>query len=133
MVSKQKILLWFYLATPVFFLLDILFQWDFRISFLDNHTGWKMLYYAFCFAIGYMMWKLPALEYLLGTIEGGVNMLLLTLSVMLPYFDAIDSISSGLNVDKPLNTFAVTNYIITGAFLLISMELRKSKNITDSF
>lgn len=79
------------------------------------------------------MWKLPALEYLSGTIEGGINMLLLTLSVMLPYFEAIDSISSGLDVDNPLNTFGVTNYIITGAFLLISMELRKSKNITDSF
>jgi len=130
MINRQKVLLWFYLATPVFFLLDILFQWDVRVSFLDDNIGWKTLYYIFCFGIGYMMWKIPSLEYVFGIIEGGVNMLLLTLSVMLPYYAAIDAISSGSEVSNPLNTFSVINYIISGIFLLISIELRK-KNTTD--
>jgi len=128
MFTKQKIILWFYLITPAFFLLDIMFSWDFRVSFLDDHLGWKIFYYAFCFVIGFLMWKLPSLEYVLGVIEGGVNMLLLTLSVMLPYYDAIDAISSGKTVDNPLNTFNVLNYIISGSILIMSMQLRKTND-----
>ena len=124
MINKQKMILWFYLATPVFFLLDMLFHWDIRVSFLDEHNNWKVIYYIFCFGIGFLMWKLPALEYVFGIIEGGVNMLLLTLSVMLPYYDAIDAISSGGTVSNPLDTFSIINYMISGTFLILSMQLR---------
>ena len=124
MASKQKLLLWFYLITPVFFLLDSLFGWNIRISSLDNYPGWKMLYYLFLLCIGLLMWKWQILEPILGLIEGGVNMLLLTLSVLLPYYAAIDAISSGQTIEKPLDAFSIINYLVSGLFLFISMQLR---------
>ena len=126
-IDKKTALLWFYLATPVFVLLDLLFEWDMRVSFMDEHTGWKYLYYLFCLGIGLVMWKLPALEAILGILEGGVNMLLLTLSVMLPYYAAIDTISSGQEVQNPLDNFSIVNYLLSGFFLLISMRMRNVK------
>jgi len=127
MISRQQLLLWFYLATPVFYLLDIIFGWDLRISFLDDRPGWKFAYYLFCMGIGLLMWKWRILEPILGIIEGGVNMLLLTLSVLLPYYAAIEAISSGETVQHPLNTFSIINYLISGLFLFISMRLHGSK------
>jgi len=74
------------------------------------------------------MWKLPSLEYLLGILEGGINMLLLTLSILLPYYDAIDAISSGHEVANPLNSFSVMNYVISAIFISLSMQLRHPEN-----
>jgi len=123
-IDKKMALLWFYLATPVFVLLDLIFDWDIRVSFLDEHAGWKYLYYTFCLAIGLVMWKLPALEAILGMVEGGVNMLLLTLSVMLPYYASIDLIANGEEIKNPLDNFGIFNYLLSGCFLLISMQMR---------
>jgi hypothetical protein len=124
MISKQQLLLWFYLATPLFFLLDSLLGWNIRISSLDNYPGWKMVYYLFLFCIGLLMWKWRILESILGLVEGGVNMLLLTLSVLLPYYAAIDAISSGQAIETPLDAYSIINYLVSGLFLFISMQLR---------
>jgi hypothetical protein len=70
------------------------------------------------------MWKWRILEPVLGMIEGGVNMLLLTLSVLLPYYAAIDAISSGQAIETPLDAFSIINYLVSGLFLFISMQLR---------
>ena len=124
MLSKQQLLLWFYLATPLFLLIDSLLGWNIRISSLDNYPGWKMVYYLFLLCIGLLMWKWRVLEPVLGMIEGGVNMLLLTLSVLLPYYAAIDAISSGQAIETPLDAFSIINYLVSGLFLFISMQLR---------
>ncbi|NOY66872.1 MAG: hypothetical protein GXP13_05635 [Gammaproteobacteria bacterium] len=126
MINKQKLILWFYLLTPAFFILDLLFSWDVRVSFLDDYTGWKILYYIFCFSIGLLMYRLPSLEYITGIIEGGVNILLLTLSVMLQYFNTIDNIGSSDEISNPLSITSVLNYLISGTFLLMTMQLHKS-------
>ncbi len=124
MQNQKKLLLWFYLATPLFLLLDSLLGWNIRIASLDNYPGWKMLYYLFCLCIGLLMWKWQILEPVLGMVEGGVNMLLLTLSVLLPYYEAIDALSSGESVQTPLDSFSIINYLVSGLFLLISIRLR---------
>ena len=103
MLNKRLLLLWFYLATPLFFLADSLLGWNIRISSLDNYPAWKMTYYLFCLCIGLLMWKWRVLEPILGMIEGGVNMLLLTLSVLLPYYAAIDVLSRGQSLQTPLD------------------------------
>ena len=127
MLNQQQLLLGFYLGTPVFFLLDSLLGWNIRISSLDDYPGWKIIYYLFLMAIGVIMWKWKMLEPLLGIIEGGVNMLLLTLSVLLPYYKAIDALSSGQSIEHPLDSFSIINYLASGLFLVISMQLRHAK------
>lgn len=70
------------------------------------------------------MWRWQQLEPILGIVEGGINILLLTLSILLPYYQAIDALSSGEHVVNPLDGGSIMNYILTGIFLLISMSLR---------
>ena len=126
MLNRRQLLLYFYLATPLFFLMDSLFGWNIRISSLDAHPAWKVSYYLFLLGIGFVMFKWPRIEPILGIIEGGVNMLLLTLSVLLPYYAAIDAISSGETIQNPLNNFSIINYLISGMFLFVSMRLHHS-------
>jgi len=116
--------MWFYLASPLFFLLDFAFGWDIRISFLDQNIAWKLAYYLFCFGVGILMWRWDALKPILGIVEGGINILLLTLSILLPYYQAIDAISSGKQIINPLDSGSLINYLLTGVFLIISMQLR---------
>lgn len=125
---NQKLLMWFYLLSPFFLLIDIIFGWDLRVSFLDQHTGWKVTYYVFCFGIGVLMWRWNELEPILGLIEGGINLLLLTLSIFIPYYQMIDALSSGSQVDNPLDVATIINYLLTGTFLLITMQLRRHQH-----
>ena len=120
----RQYIMWFYLASPLFFLLDFAFGWDIRISFLDQNTAWKLAYYLFCFSVGILMWRWDVLKPILGIVEGGINILLLTLSVLLPYYQAIDAISSGEQITNPLDSGTLINYLLTGVFLIISMQLR---------
>lgn len=123
-MQTRQLLKWFYLMTPLFLLLDKLLGWDIRISFLDQQPAWKLAYYLFCFCIGILMWRWQQLEPILGIVEGGINLLILTLSILLPYYQAIDAISSGEQVINPLNAGSIMNYLLTGIFLLMSMNLR---------
>lgn len=123
-MQTKQVLMWFYLLTPLFLLIDKLFGWDFRISFLDQHPGWKLAYYLFCFCIGFLMWRWQQWEAILGMIEGGINILLLTLSILLPYYQAIDALSSGVQLTNPLNSSSIANYLLTAIFLLLSMNLK---------
>ncbi len=130
MLSRQQLLLGFYLTTPIFLLVDELFGWNIRIASLENYPVWKIIYYLFCMCVAGLMWKWKSLEPILGIIEGGINMLLLTLSVMLPYYRAIEAIADGHAVATPLDGFKIINYIISGLFVLISMQLRNTSRQT---
>lgn len=127
MQSIQKFLVWLYLASPLFFLLDIGTGIDIRVSFLDAHPGWKILYYLFCFGIGLVMYRYPALEAILGLVEGGVNVLALTLSILLPYYQMIEVAYSGGDTGRIYDQYTFINYAISGVIIFISLQLRSSK------
>ena len=123
------LILWLYLATPVFLLLDVILQWDIRVSFLDNHPALKYTYYLICFLFGMIMWKWPAIEPILAVVEGGINILLLTVSVIQPYYAAIDAIASGQTVTYEFGTLNVINYIISGTIVIVSLQIRSPKSL----
>ena len=125
--GSAQVLKWIYLGTPVFLVLDLAFGWDIRVSFFDTHPGWKYGYYIFCFVIGFLMMKQPRLEPILGIIESGANILILSLSILVPYYAAIEAISSGEEFANPFNKYNFINYIFSGLIIMISMHVNQRK------
>ena len=123
----KKILLWIYLSSPLFLLLDLGTGIDMRVSFLDAYSGWKVVYYIFCFAIGLVMYKVPSLEAILGLVEGGVNVLALSLSILLPYYQAIEQASNGVGTGHIYDQYTFFNYAISGGIIFFSLQIRAVK------
>lgn len=123
----EQILRWIYLGTPLFLVLDLALGWDIRVSFFDTHPAWKYGYYIFCFCVGLLMIKMPRLEPIFGIIESGANILILSLSVLVPYYTAIEAISSGEEFANPFNRFNFINYIFSGVIIMISTHLNQIK------
>ncbi len=79
-------LVWFYyLATPLFWGADLLWQADFRVAWLDE-PGYRSIYYLLCITVAVMGCLRSRWLALLGLLESSVNLLLLAVSVMLPVY-----------------------------------------------
>ncbi len=71
----------YYLATAVFFLLDITADVNIRIAFFENSPALKWTYYAVCMGLaGLMLWQ-PALTTLISVVESLTVVVALTLSM----------------------------------------------------
>ncbi len=71
----------YYLATALFFLLDITAGLNIRISFFEHSPMLKWTYYAVCMGLaGLMLWQ-PALTTLISVIESLVVVTSLTLTM----------------------------------------------------
>jgi len=107
-------IVWYYAATPVFVLLDALGGVSVRATALDHAPGVKYLYYAFCLACGVVTTRWPPLAPPVGIAESSVNILLLVLGIMLPYFDAIRAIGEGRPVTNPFTPSVLANFVLSG-------------------
>lgn len=79
---------WYYLATPIFLLMDLVWGVSVRVSALDDTPGLKLGYYALCLACGGVMAMRPKLSGVVGVAESSVNVLL----IMLPYFRMLQAL-----------------------------------------
>ena len=98
----------YYLATAGFVLLDFGLGINVRLSFLDQHDGWRLLYYLVCFACLAVIVVKPALTVAVTAVESLVTMVALILStatrVMIP-----DS-AAGLPGVEELINFLVSGF-----------------------
>ena len=117
-MSQLNILLSYYGATLVFLLLDVVFGISIRITFLDAHTSFRMLYYGFCMVCFLLMlWK-PYLTVLIGAVESLVTLIALIIvtgmRVMVPSDQMLES-GVGM-VTAP----QILNFIIAGSIAYIA-------------
>jgi hypothetical protein len=104
----------YYLATPLFAVADWLGA-NVRAVGLDGHPGWRLAYYAFCTIAGVVLKVRPRWAAVVGLTEASVNLLLLVLSVFLPYYDAVASVAAGgTSIDLPFGLGFLANLIISG-------------------
>jgi hypothetical protein len=90
-----------YLATPAFLLLDWAADLNLRTAFLEDRPGWKWAYYGLLTALGVAMGLLPHLARPLATVEAGINALLTSLGVILPYVEMANAAGRGEEFDFP--------------------------------
>jgi hypothetical protein len=103
----------YYLATPVFALCDWIFHWNVRVSALDGRPALKNTYYAVCTAAGVVTYWRPSLSRVVGLAESSVNILLLVLSFMLPYYTLVGSFTGEQGL-VPFTPTRVLNFLISG-------------------
>ena len=117
-MSKASVLIFYYGATLLFLLLDVLFNISIRIAFLDSDTRFRMMYYAFCMICFLLMvWK-PALTVLISAVESLVTLVALIvvmgLRVMVPTDQMIET-GTGL-VTMP----EILNFMMAGSIAYIA-------------
>ena len=117
---QQRILQFYYLLTPVYFLLDYGVWFNIRTAGLDHDPVWKYGYYAFCFANGGAMVVWPKISSVSSLIECSVNFTMLVMGIMLPIFRMSDEIILNGTISNPVTAPQVINFLSTGSMLLIS-------------
>jgi hypothetical protein len=112
----------YYLATPLFALLDLAGGVNVRLVALDEHTGARVAYYALCLACLVAMRALPRFAPLVALLEGSVTLLLLVLGVLMPLLRAPELIDGGAAGFSPtVESEAVVNLVLSGGAWLFAL------------
>jgi len=108
----------YYFMTPVFIVLDYLFGINVRVTVLDAMPRYKYLYYGFCLFCGIGMYVLPRCTPVVALFESTLNILLVVLTVFLPYIKMVSQFDNILDADwQPASVFTLQhmfNLILAG-------------------
>jgi hypothetical protein len=117
-MSQKTILLTYYGGTILFLLLDLVFHYSIRVTFLDFATEFRMLYYGFCMlCFLVMVWK-PGLTVLLGAIESllalSALILVMGMRVMVPTDQMLETGAGAVTLRE------IINFIIAGGIAYVA-------------
>ena len=115
----------YYWLTPAFWVLDVFFGANLRTAALEGHSGWKATYYLFCLGCGVALWLRPAWTRLVGITEASLNILVLILGVMVPYFQLIDRLAASEAVidPSPFTIEKALSLVLSGAIGAIAFRM----------
>lgn len=117
-LERHWLLRAYYLATPVFFLIDLLLQAPVRASFLPQ-PGQRWAYYGFCLACGLVAKVRPTWTRPIAFSESCINLLLLALSVMMPIWSLVDTLETATG-PPPFGPAQLANFAFSAAILLLA-------------
>ncbi len=114
MPGSLKLIRSYYLATPVFILIDSIWGANLRIVGLEGHPELKYLYYLLCLGFGAATYLHLRWTVWIALLESSANVLLLILSIYLPMFRLMDSLFTDQPIANPFTPELVTNFIVAG-------------------
>lgn len=114
----------YYWVTPLFALADGVFGANVRAAGLAGHAELRAVYYVLCLACAAAVHVRPALAGLVGFAESSLNLLILVLSLMLPYYGMLADAAVGgvLPVESPISPGRVMNFMIAGSVWVFVFE-----------
>ena len=111
----------YYLATPLFGIVDYVTGASLRAAALDGRPLLKTAYYVGCTLLGVMMTLRPRWTRGLSLTESSFNILLLIVGLLGPYYRAVDQLASqGALSGSPITPSAATNFAVAAAVWVIS-------------
>ncbi len=113
----------YYLATPVFFLADLIFNASIRVSFLES-ASLRYAYYGFCLFCGGISYLRPPLASLVGVFESSLNILLLVLGIMVPIYLLPGQVLEGQPGGVSFTGRSLLNFALSATILTISCQSR---------
>ena len=117
----------YYLATPLFFLVDVFLSFPIRVSALAD-PGLRYLYYAFALGCGVASRVRPKVGPYVGLAESSLNILLLVLSVMLPIVQLPDRVFAGeISLPAPISGLTLANFVLSGGILVASFHVHQAR------
>ena len=115
-----EMLRFYYLVTPLFLIVDLVFGFDLRVSLPSDQPEYKLIYYAICFAAGFTAFGSEIAAASFSLVESVVNLLLLILTVYWPIVTIGESVETG-NVGRfGFGLVELMHFLIVGSVLLIS-------------
>lgn len=122
MKARMPLITPYYLATPLFALVDWLWGVNVRIVALDDYPAMKYGYYALCLGCGFLTCVRPALAPVVGLGESSLNIVLLVLGMLFPYFRVSRAILEGHSVVNPYHPGMFVNFAISGVVLYLALR-----------
>jgi hypothetical protein len=125
----KSIVALYYWLTPLFWVLDAALGWNVRAAALEGEPGLKNLYYLFCIGCGITIWRWPGLTRIVGLTEASLNVLVLILGVLLPYYRLIDQLAASEPIVPPVvfGLFDALSFFLAGGVWAISFSLNVEK------
>ena len=106
----------YYGLTPAFFLADWGFGVNLRAAALEDQPFWRVVYYLFCVACGLLIWKRPDWTVEIGRFEATLNISLIVLAILVPYYRLIDELAAGAStIDAaPFAPMRIASLVLSG-------------------
>jgi hypothetical protein len=111
----------YYLASPVFLLLDLAGM-PLRAAFIEA-DGWRHAYYVLTFALGVLGWKVPALMPALGIVESSLSLGGLFVDAMSGIFRLPGEVIDTQPTAKIATPAGLVNFMLSGIALIASFNL----------
>jgi hypothetical protein len=116
--ASLRALAGYYLATPLFALIDVLWGVSVRAIALDAVPGLKYAYYAACLALGLLATVRPGLAGIVAASESSVNLALVIMSIPVAYLGVLQGMLDGGNVRNPFTPEFFANFAISAGVAL---------------
>jgi hypothetical protein len=120
-----RLIRWYYLGTPAFYLADRFFGLNVRVAFLDQWPAGRTAYYLFAFFLGLVAWRRPAWTAQLGLLESGANVALLILSVMVWYLGVLEAAGSDLGRLETVAPETLVNFVFAAGIAGASYTIQR--------
>lgn len=128
-MQPHKLFRIYYIATPLFLLLEIMMATKLRAMIPDDYGNLYYLYYALCFVLGGFVFTRGLAALFFAVIESGINLFILFASVMIPVFNIA---SDPANVSFRFGVPQLINFLLVGSILIYGLQsvlhvMRESK------
>jgi len=124
--TRVSLLRWYYLATPLFWLVGAIWGVNVRVAFLNDFPLGRNAYYLLCFVLGVVMLRAPAYASRLAFAESAANLGLLMLSVVVWYFRMLDWAAGPSVAVRVVTPAELVSFVLTAAIAAVSYGLQES-------
>ena len=111
----------YYLATPLFAVLDGVAGVPIRISALQLPAH-RFAYYGVVFLLGMLCRARPRFAPWVGMLESSANLLLLLLGILLPIWSLPDAVAAGGSLQAGLDGMSAANALLVGGMLVLAFH-----------
>ena len=115
----------YYLATPVFVVLDVVASAPIRISALQSPAH-RFAYYGIVFLLGMLCRARPRFAPWVGMLESSANLFLLLLGILLPIWSLPDAVAAGGSIQAGLDATSAANALLVGGTLILAFHRNRS-------
>jgi len=102
----------YYILTPAFLVLELLWRVSFRVPFLLAVPLLRYLYYGFCFGCGTVCYFRPKATPVVALTESATNIVLLFAGYMIAYYNAIFAVAETGNIPEILTVKGTLSFAV---------------------
>jgi len=125
-VARLSFLRWYYVATPLFWLVGLIWGVNVRVAFLDDFPAGRNAYYVLCFVLGIVMLRAPQYASRLAFAESSANLGLLMLSVAVWYLRMLDWAAGPSVAVRVVTPAELVGFVLATVIAAVSYGLRGS-------